>query len=217
MKRSANRTLLENAAIVVPVTLAHSAIYRFLTHHGLSTPQMLDPTLVDRQIPFMVWMVWPYLMMVVICIVAPLCIRNREVFRRLVVSYATAVTILVFFYLVFPTTIQRQHHQSDPTSWSWFLYRQFTQGLGNACAFPSGHIVFPMIGCWALFRDNFPAARLIAVLTALFSVSILSIKEHVFWDWVGGVVVGVVSIVVSEWWSPSVLDEPVEQTPEHIP
>ena len=172
MEHLPKRSLIENACLVLPITLVHSAIYRFLTRHHLSTPRILEPTWVDRQIPFNVWMVWPYLAMVIVCIVAPMLVRDRSVFRRLVVSYLCAVTILLFIYVILPTAIQRESRESDPASLTWFVYRQFAEGLGSACAFPSGHIVFPMLGCWALFRDQFPAARTIALVTALSSVSI---------------------------------------------
>ncbi len=214
MDRTSNRTLIENAWIVFPLTLVHSAIYRFLTKHSLMEPWVLESTWLDGRIPFLLWTVWPYLAMVIVCITAPLCIRDRIVFRRYVASYVAAVSLLLIFYCFFPTAIRRMPKEADATGWSWFVYRQFAEGLGTACAFPSGHIVFPMIGCWALYRDRLPAAKTIAVLTAFSSISILSIKEHVAWDWLGGLVVGMVAIAISERWSPRIagqLDQHVIQ------
>lgn len=200
MKSERRRTYLQNACVVVPVAIVHSAVYRFLTRHDLSTPHLLEPTWIDDRIPFLVWTIWPYAALVVICIAGPLLVRTPDVFRRTVIAYVSAVVMLLAFYLCMPTMIHRLEHDPLPSSWTWLLYRQFADGLGASCCFPSGHIVFPMIGCWAMLRDGVRGALAVAVFAALSSFSILTTKEHVAWDWLGGVAVGTVAIVLADRW-----------------
>lgn len=199
MNVKGRRGLLQNAFVVLPVALVHTGIYRLLTYRSAVPRHLLEPTQLDRAIPFLVWSVWFYLAMVGVSLIAPLTVRRPEVFRITVVAYVIAVSILLAFYVFLPTAIERPGPDIESGSITWFVYRQFVEGLGEGGCFPSGHIVFPMIGCWALYRDRRPAAILIGCLTAVSSVSILTIKEHVAWDWLGGMVVGAIAVSTAEW------------------
>lgn len=198
MTNDFQRSLLQNAAIVLPVTLIHSAIYRYLTYHALFPTHWMQPTLFDRWLPFLVWTVWPYLAMVIVSVVAPLSVRRPRVFRMLVMAYGLSVVVLLMFYVFLPTSIARTPRTPEPGSWTWQVYLQFAEGLGGGCCFPSGHVIYPMIGCWAVYRDGRKFAPILAGLMAVSSLSILTIKEHVTWDWLGGVVVGVIVIGIAE-------------------
>ena len=214
MNADIKRGLLENAAVVLPIAILHSWIYRFLTYHSLFPPQTLEPTIVDRAIPFLVWTVWPYAAMIGVCLVAPLSVRQPHVFRITTAAYVISIMILLTFYVLLPTEIERTVRTPEPDSLTWFVYQQFTHGLGDGGCFPSGHIVFPMIGCWALYRDRRRAANIVAGMTAVSSFSILTIKEHVAWDWLSGVLVGVIAITSAEWMVSRRETRPGENTPE---
>ena len=199
MNADGQRGVLENAMIVLPVTIVHSLVYRFLSFNSLFPPRLLESTAVDRWLPFLVWTIWPYLAMVGLSVAGPLSVRQARVFRMLATAYVISIVILLLFYLFLPTAIERAVRTAVRGSWTWFAYRQFTEGLGNGGCFPSGHIVFPMLACWALYRDRRRGAVLISGLTAAASVSILTTKEHVAWDWLGGIVVGAIAIAAAEF------------------
>ncbi len=206
IQHNGERRFLDNAAIVLPIVIVHSFVYRWLSYHSLVPERILEPTCVDRQIPFLVWTIWPYLGMVGVCIVAPLFVRRPRIFRRLVVSYLIAVCLLLPFYLLLPTVVTRPVYSGPTGSWSAYVYVQVTSRLGAGCCFPSGHIIFPAIGCWMLCRDRRRGARAIAFLTAISSLSILTVKEHVLGDWVGGASVAMVAIAGAEWMQDRIED-----------
>ena len=89
MPHTANRSWWQNARMIAPIAIVHSLIYRHVTFHSLDAPWVLEPTWLDRRLPFWVWTVWPYLGMVFITF-APLLVRSPRVFRTVLLAYLIA-------------------------------------------------------------------------------------------------------------------------------
>ena len=192
------RHWMQNAAIVLPITIVHSLIYRQLTYESFFPVRVLHSTWLDRQIPFLPWTVWPYLLMVLMTIGCPIVTKRRDVFRMTLTAYLLATLMAFGTYLLIPTAIERQPLPAMPETVSLWAYRQLLSTMGQNSCFPSGHIIFPMLGSWALVYERRTGwSVVLAMLTFCSSASILTLKEHVAWDWLGGMIVGVLSIALA--------------------
>ena len=190
------RTRLQNAAIVLPIAAAQSAVYLLLTYHSFRPVSTLRPTWLDRQIPFVAWTVWPYLGLVVVSIALPILIRNPVVFRGLLRAYVMAILVAFGSYALLPTRVERDPSYRDGPGLSRVAYRMLVSRMGDGASCPSGHILFPLLGSWAWYADRRRGGGLVLLTTLLCSLSILTLKEHVVADWVAGLLVVALAIRV---------------------
>lgn len=166
--------------------------YFWILEHPFNPVTVLPLTAVDRAIGFSsVWLP-AYLSLWVYVSIPPALIADR----RALDAYGIWVGLLCLsglgLFLLWPTAIP-----SDLIDWSAHPEMHFLKGIdaaGNAC--PSMHVATALFsGLWMhrlLCEVNAPAwAR---VLNALWCASIiyatLAVKQHVFIDLVGGVVLG---------------------------
>jgi hypothetical protein len=186
------------AALVFPIAVVHSLIYRTLTNTHFFPVRVMQPTRLDEAIPFLPWTIWPYLAMIACSIGYPLLVRSRRVFHLTLLAYLIATVTAFGIYVVYPTAIARPGVSLEPGAWSVEAYRRLVATLGEYSCLPSGHIIFPLLGSWALVYDRRTWWTIgLAALTLAMSFSILTLKEHVAWDWLGGFLVGAVAIALA--------------------
>lgn len=186
-------TPLRNALFVFPIAIAQSVIYSAISHFPLFKPQALQLTWIDDAMPFLPWTIWPYLVMMFGSAVLALFVRDRRVFRQTLRAYLAAYAVTFAIHLFWPTVIERPNVADDGTFQTWAYRLLLTADAANSC-FPSGHIVGPMILCWAMWRDNRRVGVWLIALFPWLSLTILTTKQHYFWDLLGGYAVGLLAI-----------------------
>jgi hypothetical protein len=171
-------TVAQNARVVVPIAVAQSVLYFVLNHWPPTASHLLPLTAIDTWVPFWPWTVWPYLVLMLAPAPLALLVRRRTVFRQTLTAYISAMCATFVVFAVWPTHYPRADSVVDD-----FAYRLLMCVDTAECCFPSGHIVAPAVVCWALWRDG---RRWPLLLLPLFSLTILTTKQHYLWDGLGG-------------------------------
>lgn len=174
-----------NARWVLPFAVVNSSIYYWLNQHPLRAPRELPLTAIDRAVPFVPLTLWPYLILMLPDLVLPLALRAREIFRDTLIAYVIAIASNMTIWSLWPTVYPRPAAPSgdDLTS---VCFRIMVEVDSPANCFPSGHITIPAVACWGLAREHPKHRGLIWATLLLFSVTVLTTKQHYFVDILGG-------------------------------
>jgi hypothetical protein len=187
--------LRRNARILIPLTTVLYAGYQLTNRFHLRPPAALPLTGLDQAVPFWLWTVWPYFLLV-LGLFLPLWVRDRGLFRRTTVAFTVAVLLNIAVWTLWPTTYPRPP-LPEGGGLTAFAYRWLCSIDTPANCFPSGHITSPAIGCWALAAER-PHRRLwIWGAFALLSLTILTTKQHYAVDLLGGLATAAVGVWMS--------------------
>lgn len=188
-----------NAMILLPLTTLLYVGYQLSNRIHLAQPFELSMTAVDRAVPFLLWTVWPYFLLV-LGLFLPLGIRDRALFRRAMIAFTIAVCLNIAVWMLAPTVYPRPV-QPEGHGLTGYAYRWLCSIDTPANCFPSGHITSPTIGCWALANER-PMPRKVLIWSglALLSITILTTKQHYFVDLFGGLATASIGIIVSGRW-----------------
>lgn len=169
--------------------------YQISNHFHLVEPRYLPLTAADEAIPFLVWTVWPYFLLIFMAFF-PIGIKDKALFERTMLAFTIGVSINIAFWLLIPTVFHRPLQPTE-TDFTSFAYRWLCSIDTPANCFPSGHITSPAIGCWAISKE-YPKYRFrIGICFLLLSLSILSTKQHYIWDLPGGLLTAMAGIWLS--------------------
>lgn len=178
--------------------------YFHTLRHPVHPVTVMPLTVVDAWIPFLPWMLAPYLSLWVYVGVAPGMLRN---FRSLVIyglwAGALCVSGLALFYF-WPTQIPPL---PVDTSAPGFALLQGIDAAGNAC--PSMHVAISVFtAVWIERTLSFvgtpPWLRVLNGLWLLaICVSTVAVRQHVALDVLGGVLLGGAFAWASLRWSPA--------------
>ena len=194
------QTPLRNAAVVVPLALINSAGYLLLNQYHLRAPIELPLSPLDRAIPFVAWTMWPYLVLMLLDVVVPLALRDRQVFRETIFAYVVAIALNFVFWTLLPTTYPRPAPPSGD-SITEAAFRIMVSVDSPASCFPSGHITIPAVACWGFVREH-PKLRLVVwVIFLLFSLTVLTTKQHYVADILGGLGTALVGVIAAQRWA----------------
>ena len=191
-----DRTLAENLRLVALVGGIQTALYLTLNHHPPFPSRELPLTVVDRAVPFWTWTVWLYLMLLSCDLLLPLLIRRRAVMPRLIVAHLSAMSLAFLTFLFLPTRYPRPA-PPDGDNVHAIVYRLLTDLDSPECCFPSGHIIVPVLGCWAVWRDGNRWRGWLAALLCVLAPSILTTKQHYFWDLIGGLAAAAIGVSIA--------------------
>ncbi len=186
--------LARKLAFVAVVAAINSSVYWWLNHH-LRAPMELPLTPLDRAIPFLPWTMWPYLALFLSDVILPLSLRDRRVFREVVMAYAIAIVANVVIWNLVPTTYPRPTPPSGDSITDAAFRIMVSMDTPNVC-FPSGHITIPAVGCWGFAREH-PRLRVaIWVVFGVLSLTVLTTKQHYAVDILGGLGTALLGIAV---------------------
>jgi hypothetical protein len=180
---------------VLPLALVNTAAYLLVNRHPLFQPAYLPPTPLDRAIPFLAWTVWPYLLLLAADVVLPLLVRERALFKRMLVAYAVAIGANLVIWILLPTAIARPEVLDDTLSAGTYRLLLAVDGPGNC--FPSAHVTIPAVAVWALGRERPRWRGPLWALFAVLSLSILTTRQHYVVDLFGGLATGALGVAVS--------------------
>ncbi len=195
------RQVGRNALIVVPWTSFLYLGYQFTNHYHFFPTHTLPALSIDRAIPFLVWTVIPYFLLIG-GMYLPVFLRSREVLHESLLALTVAVLVNYTIFLFFPTVIDRPPVPGGD-SLADVLYRWLIGIDSPANCFPSGHITVPAIGCWYIARQRLRWRWVIAFVYALLAVSVLTTKQHYAIDIAGGLLTAGLGIWVAARWRAS--------------
>jgi hypothetical protein len=188
--------MLRNLPAVALLVLGQGAVYWVLNHYPPLPSRTLPLLPVDRWVPFWTWTVWPYLFVHVMTVLLSLSVSDRRVFRRLVIAYAVASLLAAAFFIFRPTHYVRPPVPTD-SSLSSIAYRWLVLVDTPECCFPSLHVIPSTLACVAWWQDRGPAGFWPSLVVGVCSLSILTTKQHYFWDMLGGWAVAAVGVAVA--------------------
>ena len=141
----------------------------------LRPPQLLQPSLIDRAIPFLPWTIAVYLSQFAFLFLTLRWQRDARVY----VPMAVATLISCAIFVLYPTTIARPAVDSAAFDGLWLF------DVPENC-FPSLHVSLAIIAA-----AYWPRARWIGIAWAIaIAVSTMTTKQHYFVDVAGGIAMG---------------------------
>ena len=190
----------EKATLIFAMGSVGMGFYYLLNKFPFFEVQTLPLTFVDDAVPFLLWTTWPYMLLLVSNFCLPFLIHRRQDFIEMMMAFAIAISINIVFWAFWPTTFPRPD-SPESAGLTEMLYRLLIAVDSPLNCFPSGHITVPTIQAWALTRRNGKTRWWIWPIFLLMGLSILSTKQHYFWDMLGGWGSASVGIVATLWWT----------------
>jgi PAP2 superfamily protein len=179
--------LVQKACFVAPLAIVQTSVYWLFNHYPLFTSRQLPLTWIDRAVPFWIWTIWAYFALIAMAIFLPLGVYDRRMFQRLLHAYGISIFIAWLFFLIWPTHYVRPPLPAD-ASWPSAAYRYLLEFDSPECCFPSSHVIVPLLACAALRKTRFLGALWypLAACVLICTLSILTTKQHYFWDLLSG-------------------------------
>lgn len=168
---------------------------------------------IDNYIPFLPIFISFYILAFVQWIVGYILIarESKEYCYQYFSAELIAKMICLFFFLVFPTTIERPCING---SGIWLFLTRFIYSMDAPVN------LFPSIHClesWMCFRGSLGLKKVpkwYSYFTFFFSVlvclSTVFVKQHVFVDIIGGILVVEIGIFLANKWNTGILFEKIE-------
>ena len=193
MSAASTRSLLKLPAVnhanlvlyMVVGYLVFGALYLGSASVAFRAPWVLEPTAIDRAVPFVAGSIWVYLSQFLLLPWALASARDDAARSRAFYSMLLATLLSVLVFALFPTHVPR------PPAPTGGLLGLAWQGLrladtpNNAC--PSLHVSLSALAGALLWQRK---RRLIAVAwPACISASTLTTRQHVAWDIAGGLLI----------------------------
>jgi hypothetical protein len=189
------RQVRRNFTVVVPWTSFLYIGYQLTNHYQVFPVYTLPATPLDRAVPFLVWTVIPYFLLIA-GMYLPIFLRSDAALRESMTALTVAVLINYSIFFFFPTVIERPPLPVGD-SLSDGLYRWLIGIDSPANCFPSGHITAPAIGCWFLARQRLRWWPGIVGTYAVLAVSVLTTRQHYVIDIAGGLVTAAIGITAA--------------------
>lgn len=177
------------------ITLVLYTGYQLSNRFHILDPRYLPLTRLDNSIPFLIWTVWPYFLLIFMAFL-PIYIKDEHIFQRTMWAFIVGVCINIAIWILIPTVYYRPE-LPDNTNFTTFAYTWLCSIDTPANCLPSGHITSPLIGSWALSK-YLPKHRVwIWTSFALLSLSIFTTKQHYTWDLPAGIITASIGIFAS--------------------
>lgn len=148
----------------------------------------------ERRIPFIPWLIVPYMSIDLFFVAAPFACTSRRQLHVLAARLVAATAIAGFFFLSVPLTLAEQRPTLD--GWLGAIYEVLKAGDRPFNMFPSLHAALLLL-IWPVYHRA-TAGPLRAVVYAWFVLimgSLLPVYQHHAIDVIGGVVLAALCIV----------------------
>ena len=162
----------------------------FLIASSLAMRQARDlATPIDGAIPFLGWTVWIYLSGLPL-IAAPLfALRAETAFQRAARSYTLVVLASLACFAAFPVSspsLREAAIMAEPDSLTAWAIRALHDIDPPCNLFPSLHVSLSALSCWSMAEAQPRLRWVFAVVLALIAASVLTAKQHLLVDVLGG-------------------------------
>lgn len=176
-------------------------------------------TFIDNWIPFLPIFIIVYLFAFIIWLIGYIVIarESKEVCYQIFSAELIAKFFCLFFFFVFPTTIKRPEFVASNIWESILLFVYWIDAPVN---------LFPSIHClesWMCFRGStylkkpsFGYKIFIFIWAILICSSTVLIKQHVFIDIVGGILIVEISLFLAKYFHTDVFFKKIEKIIQHF-
>ncbi len=175
----------EKAAIITPFMLLYASVYLLLNHFPVNSPNLLPMLAIDKETPFLLWTIYPYTLLLASGILLPVFIRSRDRLYQTMSAYVVSLAINASIWFAYPTTYPRPPAPGTGSLTEAYYLMMMQMDTPLNCL-PSGHITSPAVMAWAVARENPRYAKQIWAVYAVLAFSVLTTKQHYFWDIVAG-------------------------------
>jgi hypothetical protein len=189
-------TLSGNLLLMVPVAGIVSTIYYLTNHRHWREPLQLPLLITDHQIPFLMWTVWPYLLLLLLTLL--LVMAERGLFNRSLIAIAFGTMLNAAWWILLPTKYPRPPVPAVE-GLTGEIYQWLCSVDSPANCFPSAHITLPAIAFHAIATQHPRLRWWLMTVFALLSVTIFTTKQHYVIDLPGGLMMAWLAVRLSEW------------------
>jgi membrane-associated phospholipid phosphatase len=152
-------------------------------------------TAIDEWIPFVGWMIWPYLLGIAFPLTPLIAIRCHHLFRLAAVGYVVVITASLACFLLFPAaSIEVRPNPSvadlDPIS-KWAIVALHAIDPPSNL-FPSLHVSLATLAALLIWKAAPRWGLLAATCATTISISVCTVKQHVVFDVVAGLALAAV-------------------------
>jgi membrane-associated phospholipid phosphatase len=151
---------------------------------------------IDEWIPFVGWMIWPYLLGIAFPLTPLITIRCHHLFRLAAVGYMAVITASLVCFLLFPaaSTDLRPNPgvaDLDPISkWATVALHAIDPPSN---LFPSLHVSLATLAALLIWKAAPRWGLLVATFATIISISVCAVKQHVVFDVVAGLALAAVT------------------------
>ncbi len=195
-----SKNLVQRIISMFIVTLVLYTGYQLSNRFHVLEPRYLALTAFDNSVPFLLWTVWPYFLLVLLAFL-PVGIKDDVLFGRTMWAFVIGVCCNIVIWILFPTIYYRPA-LPEGEGITTYAYCWLCSIDTPANCLPSGHITSPLIGCWALSKESAKYKTWIWLSFALFSITIFTTKQHYIWDLPAGVITASIGIIWSKKFIP---------------
>ncbi len=184
---------LERAALTLALVIFFIAGYFGVGQSRNASGAGELQTYLDDQIPFIARSVWVYLLIFPAALLPLFVVRCRRLFRRTALAYAAVISVSLICFATVPITSARLRVEpamldlKQPSEWAVSVLYSLDPPYN---LFPSLHVSIAVLAAFSAWK----AARsygIVAFSCLVFViVSILTVKQHVVLDAVGGITLG---------------------------
>ena len=152
-------------------------------------------TAIDEWIPFVGWMIWPYLLGIAFPLTPLIAIRSHHLFRLAAVGYVAVVTASLACFLLFPAASTELRPNPgvadlDPISkWAIVALHAIDPPSNQ---FPSLHVSLTALAALLIWKSAPRWGLLAATCATTISISVCTVKQHVVFDVVAGLALAAV-------------------------
>ncbi len=150
----------------------------------------------ERQIPFLPWMILPYLSSGFLFAGSFFYVRSQDQLRVLSQRLIFCTVVACLAFVLWPLQLSSMRPEMKSGAWApFFAYLNFADRPYNQL--PSLHVAYSLV-LWCALKHERPALLqwLFAICLAVVGISTLFVYQHHFWDVVAGLLLGALSLQV---------------------
>jgi protein-tyrosine phosphatase/membrane-associated phospholipid phosphatase len=148
----------------------------------------------ERSIPFIPWLLIPYMSIDLFFVAAPFCCKSRHQLHVLVARLLCATLIAAFVFLAIPMTLAAERPTFDGPLGAVYDFLKGADQPHNMC--PSLHVALLFV-LWPVYHRATRGLLRIALYLwfTLILISVLPVFQHHFVDVVGGILVALICVI----------------------
>jgi hypothetical protein len=158
------------------LTYAALGVLTFATYfvicHAISAP---TEVMMPAWVPFLPILTIPYLLQVVVSYVLAMAIRDEVRRRAVFAAYFLTMGAIFFVWLKWPTIMNRPPAPEGWWNWPFAVMARADLPVNVA---PAGHIVMPVLSCWAFWHDRQHWLRWLVPAQLVGTVGIATTWQH---------------------------------------
>ena len=198
------KNLIKNIDLKLLFTILGLIIYEavifFLTKPFIQNPYIIGSAL-DNKIPFVANFVWIYIAWYLMLVFVPyyIYLKNKSSFFKYMATFIITTIIAGIIFIAFPNAVVRATINSTDIASSIVKIIYTLDSPGINC-FPSIHCLYSFLFIFAIFDTKQNSSVLpkviISVLSILVVLSTLFIKQHVIYDALISLVIGLIIWII---------------------